>query len=480
MSTRMLQELCPYPRDAIIMSHGVRMFILKEAIALVSVPPGSFIYHVIGLLALEAALAMALGQYRRDRDPGAARLALAAGMALMMRLLLAVLAGLGASGVISDDTLLPPLDRAVSIATVILLGWSLLSRDAEMLANAILTGALIMVAVGAVVALVLWQPMGALGMGFNNTTHDLLWSAPQFGVLLALLALLLWRRPEEWTMAFGFLVLPLLATLLHLSLALHTPVLSGHVSAFTRMADLAMLPMFALVVYRRVIRQAMVVFEGDQSSTFVPLLESPVEPGLSPDLASLLASMGVETDQDNAIAAISRGVGSALGAEIVLLWEFVTGDEAVTCIGGYDLTRQRRVVGFTMAANQAEGVRNTIQKNRAQQLRPAANGDELRLLADQVGLQYIGPALLAPLPCELETCQAVMVFSPDALSDWKDDDDHMLIALAAPIARVLHNTLVDGGLGPDQSIPEMQRQIVALRRERDWLSEQLSALGNRS
>jgi hypothetical protein len=225
----------------------------------------------------------------------------------------------------------------------------------------------------------------------------------------------------------------------------------------------------------------MVVFEGDHSSTFVPLLESPVEPGLSPDLALLLASMGVETDQDNAIAAISRGVGSALGAEIVLLWEFVTGDEAVTCIGGYDLTRQRRVVGFTMAANQAEGIRKTIQKNRAQQLRPAANGDELRLLADQVGLHYIGPALLAPLPCELETFQAVMVFSPDALSDWKDEDDHLLIALAAPIARVLHNTLVDGGMGrPDQSVAEMQRQIVVLRRERDLLREQLSVLGNRN
>ncbi len=479
MSTRMLQELCPQSRDAIIMSHGVRMLILKEAITLVSVPPGSFVYHIIGLFALEAALAMALGQYRRDRESGAGRIALAAGMALLLRLLLVLLASLGAAGVVYDDALLPPLDRAVSIATVLLLGWSLLSRDGETLADAILTGALIMVAVGAVVALVLWQPLGALGMGFNNTTHDLLWAAPQFGVLLALLILLLWRRPEEWAMAFGFFVLPLLATLVHLGLALRTPVLSGHVSAFARMADLAMLPMFAVVVYRRVLRQVIVVVEGDQAPTFIPLLESPVEPGLSPDLAGVLASMGVETDQANAIDAISRGVGRALGAEIALLWEFATGDEAVTCLGGYDLTRQRRVVGFTLAANQIEGVRTTIQKNRAQQLRPAANGDELRLLADQVGLQYVGPALLAPLPSELETYQAVMVFSPDALSDWKDDDDHLLLALAAPVARALRNTVVDGSMGTDQSVLETQRQIVALRRERDRLSERLSVLGNR-
>jgi hypothetical protein len=132
-----------------------------------------------------------------------------------------------------------------------------------------------------------------------------------------------------------------------------------------------------------------------------------------------------------------------------------------------------------LAANQAEGVRTTIQKNRAQQLRPAANGDELRLLADQVGVQYVGPALIAPLPSDLETHRAVMVFSPDALSDWKDDDDQLLLALAAPVARALRNTVASGGMGHDKSVLELQQQIVVLRRERDRLSERLSVLGNR-
>ena len=466
------------PRGAIIASHGARMLILKEAIALVSAPPGSFVYHIIGLFALEAALAMALGQHRRDPDSGAGRLALAAGLALLLRLLLALLAGLGAAGVVSDDMLLPPLDRAVSLATLLLLGWALLSRPGETLADAVLSGGLIVIVVGALVALVLWQPLGALGVDFNSSTHDLLWAAPQVGVLLALLALLLWRRPEEWGMALGMFTLPLLATLVHLGLALRAPVLSGHILAFTRMADLAMLPMFAVVVYRRVLRQAIVVVESDRAAVFIPLLESPVDPGLSPGLAGALAAMGVETDQTGAIEAISRGVGRALGAEIALLWEFAPGDEAVTCLGGYDLSRQGRVVGFTLAANQAEGVRTTIQKNRAQQLRPAANGDELRLLADQVGLQYVGPALLVPLPSELETHRAVMVFSPDALSDWKDDDDQLLLALAAPVARALRNVVADDSIGHGESAAELQRQLVALRRERDRLGERLNVLGN--
>lgn len=456
------------------------MLVLKEAIALVSAPPGSFIYHIIVLFAMEAALAMALGQYRRDRDSGVGRLALAAGMTLLLRMFLVLLAGLGAAGLVSDDTMLPPLYRSVDVATVLLLGWALLARQGETMADVILSGTLIIVVVGAVVALVLWQPVGALGVDFNNTTHDLLWAAPQLGVLLALMALLLWRRPEEWGMALGFFILPLLATLVHLGLALRSPVLSGNVSAFIRMADLAMFPMFAVVVYRRVLLRAIVVVESDQTAGFIPLLESPVEPGLSPELAGALASMGVETDQTDAIEAVSRGVGRALGAEIVLLWEFERGDETVTCLGGYDLTRERRLVGFTLATTHAEAVRTTIQKNRAQQLRIAANGDELQLLAEQVGLQYGAPALLAPLPSERETHRAVMVLSPDALSDWKDDDDQLLLALAAPVARALRKTVPDRDTGIHSRVMEMQRQMLGLRQERDQLRERLSVLDNRS
>jgi hypothetical protein len=71
-----------------------------------------------------------------------------------------------------------------------------------------------------------------------------------------------------------------------------------------------------------------------------------------------------------------------------------------------------------------------------------------------------------------------MVFSPDALSDWKDDDDQLLLALAAPVARVLRNVIADSGIGHGESAAELQRQLVALRRERDRLGERLNVLGN--
>ncbi|MAU56451.1 MAG: hypothetical protein CL899_05915, partial [Dehalococcoidia bacterium] len=101
-------------------------------------------------------------------------------------------------------------------------------------------------------------------------------------------------------------------------------ILNGHISAFTRMTDLAIFPMFALVLYRRVLRSTVVIVDSDESSSFMPLLESPVDPGLSPQIAKALASIGVETNKPRAIESISRGVGTALGAEMSLVWELAS------------------------------------------------------------------------------------------------------------------------------------------------------------
>ena len=448
----MLQDLCPdivpytIPYDAIIAIHGPRMFILNQAISLVSIPPGSFIYHIVGLFALEAAFAISFGQYRRAPESDFGRFALAAGAALCLRVVLAILAVLGIFGFVNESLLMPPLDRAVTFSTLLLLGWAFISRPDEMTGDIVLSVGFILIAIGTVVALVLWRTISVSGIDYNNSTHDLLWTAPQVGLLLGIIVLLLWRRPEDWDLGFGIFVLALLGTLLHLGFALSTQILIGHISAFTRMTDLATLPMFALVIYRRVLRLTVVVVDADESSSFIPLLESPVDPGLSPQIAKMLAAIGVETNKSGAIESISRGVGTALGAEIALLWELVADNLSVRCLGGYDLLRGRNIVGFTLPADDVDSIRTAIKQSNFQRLEPLTDESELRLLADQVGMQYMAPALLAPLPSEREQHYAMMVLSPDSLADWSEDDNQLLLALVDPVARALDNVSSEGNL----------------------------------
>ena len=452
MSTNdLLQDLCPdtvsyiLPYDAIIATHGPRMSILNQAISLVSVPPGSFIYHIVGLFALEAAFAISIGQYRSTPESDFGRFALAAGAALFLRVILAILVVLGIFGFVNESLLLPPLDRAVTFSTLLLIGWAFLSRSDEVTGEIILSVGLVLIAIGTVVALVLWNNFSVSGIDYNNSTHDLLWTAPQVGLLLGIIVMLLWRRPEDWDLGFGIFVLALLGTLLHLGFALGIQILSGHISAFTRMTDLATLPMFALVVYRRVLRLTVVVLDADESSSFIPLLESPVDPGLSPQIAKTLAAIGVETNKSGAIESISRGIGTALGAEIALLWELGDDNLSVRCLGGYDLLRGRKVVGFTLPAAETDSIRTAIKLSTFQRLEPSIDELELRLLADQVGMQYIAPALIASLPSdENEQHYAMMVLSPDSLADWSEDDNQLLLALVDPVTRALANVASEG------------------------------------
>ena len=432
------------PYDAIIAIHGSIMFILNQAIALVSVPPGSFIYHIVGLFALEAAFAMSFSQYRRAPESEFGRFALAAGAALCLRVVLVILAVLSIFGFVNGSLLLPPLDRAFALSIFLLLGWAFLSRSNDITGDVVLSIGLIMIAIGTVIALVLWSNVITSGISYNNSTHDLLWAAPQVGLLLGIIVMLLWRRPEDWDLGFGIFVLALLGTLLHLGFSLNTQMLSGHISAFTRMTDLAIFPMFALVVYRRVLRLTVVIVDADESSSFMPLLESPVDPGLSPQIAKALAEIGVETNKSAAIESISRGVGTALGAEMALIWELDPDALFVRCIGGYDLLRSRKVVGFTLPVNQADSMRSAIISAGYHRLDSSTDEAEIRLLTDQVGMQYLAPALVAALPSVHEQRYAVMVLSPDSLADWNEDAGQLLLALVDPVARVLDNVTNEG------------------------------------
>ena len=99
------------------------MAFLTQALALISESPGSLVYHLLGLFSFEAALAFAVGQHGRGRVGGAIRLALAAGYALAVRLGLAILAGLGSAGVLQLPLLLPPLERAGLLITIMFMGW---------------------------------------------------------------------------------------------------------------------------------------------------------------------------------------------------------------------------------------------------------------------------------------------------------------------------------------------------------------------
>ena len=476
------------------------MAFLTQALALISESPGSLVYHLLGLFSFEAALAFAVGQPGRGRAGGAIRLALAAGYALAVRVGLASLAGLGSAGVLQLPLLLPPLERAGLLITIMFMGWGLISKPRGTLASVVLVLGIVGVAAGLVAALPAWQQLFASGAAYNNSPPDQLWQAAQMFTLSLIIIMLVALHPPEWGTSVGMFAVLAAATAWQLQQSLQPqPLLAGSVPGMARLAELAALPLFALIVQRRVLQAA--VREAElASSSFTPLLQAP-STALSPRVAQALGAMGTGTDRSATIQAVCEAAALALQADGAVLWEAARANPGSTrCSGGFYVPKQRTIERFTVAATGVPATIEALMDGRARRLQARSHAPELAALSKLLGVADVRNALLAPLPGDGHMVRALMVYAPSSMQNWRDGDDELLKALAIPAAealadsedyqRMLESIVAPAGKtaalpnwlkDPDDAsaataqAPGLQEQVQRLELERSQLFKQLAA-----
>lgn len=477
------------------------MSFFSQALALISEAPGSLAYHLLALFSLEAALLFALSRHGSGwaRGPGS-RLALAAGCALAVRFGLVALAGLGSAGRVFLPGLQPPLERAGLLITIMIMGWALISQPRSALAGLLLTLGIAGVAVGLTAALPVWQPLAAGGAAYNNTRPDQIWQAAQFLTLLLLLIMLVAVHPPDWGTGVGMFAVLAAASGWHLLQSLQPqPLLAGSVPGLTRLAELVALPMFALTVQRRVLQAAIRQAELS-SSSFAPLLQAP-STALSPAVARALGSMGTGTDRTTTIYAVCEAAALALQADGAVLWEAARANPGSTrCSGGFYVPTQHTIERFTVAVNGVSATVAALMEGRACRLQARSHAPELAALSKLLDLPDVRTALLAPLPDDGHTVRALMVYAPRSMQNWRDGDDELLKALAAPAAEALadsedYQRMLESMVAPaqkSQALPHwlagpgeespapdqaagLLAQVQRLEYERSELSKQLAA-----
>lgn len=477
------------------------MSFFSQALALISEAPGSLAYHLLALFSLEAALLFALSRHGSGwaRGPGS-RLALAAGCALAVRFGLVALAGLGSAGRVFLPGLQPPLERAGLLITILIMGWALISQPRSALAGLLLTLGIAGVAVGLTAALPVWQALAASGAAYNNTRPDQIWQAAQLLTLLLLLIMLVAVHPPDWGTGVGMFAVLAAGSGWHLVQSLQPqPLLAGSVPGLTRLAELVALPMFALTVQRRVLQAAIRQAELS-SSSFAPLLQAP-STALSPAVARALGSMGTGTDRTTTIYAVCEAAALALQADGAVLWEAARANPGSTrCSGGFYVPTQHTIERFTVAVNGVSATVAALMEGRACRLQARSHAPELAALSKLLDLPDVRTALLAPLPDDGHTVRALMVYAPRSMQNWRDGDDELLKALAAPAAEALadsedYQRMLESMVAPaqkSQALPHwlagpgeespapdqaagLLAQVQRLEYERSELSKQLAA-----
>ncbi|MBI3241323.1 MAG: hypothetical protein HYZ49_03420 [Chloroflexi bacterium] len=430
------------------------MSFLTQAFTVIATREGSTIYHVLTLFALEFAFFIAVSHQRRAGPASnAARLATAAGLSGFLRIILFALATLGFSGLFSAPALLAPLDRAVSLATLLLLGWALVFREGNRWADLGLGVALIAVLIGYIAAGVQWYEIGARGAAYNP--YDIIWESAKVGVVLLTILGLLLLRPADWGTALGLFLTLLAGSVYHLL----NPIPTDNYPAPERIAELSALPLLAVIYYRHSISVALPA-TSEQGEAATAVAAKPAV-SLTPQAASALAAISaIDEDRSDIVNRITQAVGRTLLADVTLLFNPPAPDGSLACAGAFDLIREMQLPGFNMPAAKAMSLVSAISRGRPLRLRPPARQAELDQIALALGLQKSGPALLMPLADAERSYGAVMIFSAHTQKEWSNEDQDLLVSLATPIVA----TVINRGKSIEK-IGDLQRQLAdALRR----------------
>ena len=246
------------------------MAFLQQIIELLSRPPGSVIYHLLTLFALQVVLALAYSRWQRDaNDEAARRMTFAAGGMLIARLLLLLVALFVDQDPARARIVLPPLEQAIDTATVVLLVWGLaaFAMDRPRLADGVLLVSLVVVAVLFLFFFQDWQSRATLTSAYIGTVQAYIWGVLQMAVLGAGLVWLLFDPLARRTLRPIIVGVALLA---HVANFFNYPEIipSGtEVIYWLRLGYLVAFPLWAVLAYRDSMRGLLTTAEAERAQS---------------------------------------------------------------------------------------------------------------------------------------------------------------------------------------------------------------------
>ncbi len=450
-----------------------------QILDLINQPPGSLIYHLIVLFAVEAALAISFGQWMRDRERSTARLTVAAVAIFAARALVLIASLLAWQGYLPRNVLLPPIERAVDTATILGVGWVFVTMDdPEILSrnflpdviSAVLTGMLI---AGFIGTYYYWFFAASGGQLFNGLWLDLIWSIMQIVLALAGAVWMLLRVRY----VFDPLLKGILLIVLAASSAIHlvrTPL--GDVASAVRIGELVAMPMFTAVAYRHVIEKLLHwdAFQPDRVAApvyaSIPVVPAPPLPAPAPapappvaaetargeetvlgerarpanlppvmDLVEAVGGLLSTLDQAGIVREATRSVATALRADVCLLAVIDEEAQQAGVLGGYDNISQSYLPQTVLDLGTHPTIVNTLGRLRQMRLTTQRNLRELKDLYTKVGITHQGPAYIQPLVDKDDRIGVLIIGSPYSERLLSNEERNLLDRLSPLVTSALIN-----------------------------------------
>jgi signal transduction histidine kinase len=415
----------------------------QQIFNLLTTEAGSLVYHLVVAFSIAAALQASLGYWRKSEFPQGRRMVAGLGGLLLLRLALFAVSGLAWQGLISAGLVLPPLDRAVTLLSLILIIWLWAFPQHQRAADAatLLLGLLTLTLVA---FFVVWGAGQSELPAFNGSWPDTV-SEIYAMTLIALGVLVLFvRRPDGWSFGvsmFALLFAGHLVYLLYFSS-------SGDYPGAVRLAQMAAYPML-LILPQRFLIQAVVA----------PEYEAESEPGTVSSVGMKILptclDMVTESDSDRICRAITNAVARAMRADLCLLVSLSTREHQVDIQCGFDLIREMPLTGMTLDNEELPNLSTALRRRRTIHLASQDSPPDLDNLASRLNLGNTGDLIAAPVaPIDGDFHFGVILLSPYSEHIWTPEEQGDLLEISEGLVRLIERNV---------QIGEIKRELDRLR-----------------
>lgn len=452
---------------------------LEQVLKLLSTETGSLTYHLVLSFSIAGALQLALNQGAHSAPARRQRLLLGLGVLLALQLILFTISGLSWQAFLIGEQVLPPLDRAFYLLSLVLIVWLWCFPDPSPLADAGILLLGLMAAAAAVMG-ALWWPTQPVDLPFNRLPVDVAAQSIGLAILLFGALSLLARKPEAW--GYGLFMFLCLATGSGLHLLL--PPSGGDYPIAVRLCQMIAYPFLFLLGQRFPVAATQPLPPASQAPAATPPIETAL-PG-DPQTWQTLHKLAAESDSQQLARGIAEFVSQTFQADFCLLLSTPDAQGKIFVRSAYDRHAQRHLQPAPLDSRQLPTLTSALRMGRARRLPGDSAAPDLAALAQALGLEKTGNLLLAPvLAPDGQPTASLLLLSPASAKDWNPDEIAALGLLSKLLVQFLQRSQEMIGLKQDlaqtrQNLRLAQEQAQQAAEERQKLRDQLAVLQENS
>jgi signal transduction histidine kinase len=441
---------------------------LNQILSVLTEAPGSLIYHLILVFSIAGALQAAFVHWRSSEFPQARRTIFGLGILLVAQIALFLIGVFGMQGYLNLRLFLPPLDRAVTLFSLVWLIWLWAFPEPSRSADAGTWLVSLLVIAGLGLSLAAYSTEPALS-SYNQTVYETYWQLASLGFSLLGLIILAMRRPNGWGYGTAMFLLSLGGHLLYL-LAGRT---EGDFPGAVRLAHMAAYPIL-LTLPQRFPSPANLL-------TSVKQQDAPVgerrKYSTDPKTFHALLALAGESQTDKLSQSITRAIAQTMLADLCFLIYLTDNNSQMQIASGYDLIREENLEGGSLNKTLIPMLTNALQRGRPLRLPSSSTSADIKGLGDLLGLANPGHLMSVPIITpDKEPLGGVLLLSPYSNRLWSAEDQAFLTNIATSLVPVIQrgqkmSSLEIKGEQAKQALDVAQARVGDLERRNEELQK---------